>query len=211
MAELEGESDETLLARHARGEPGAFDVLYARRKSSVEKFVKSRLHGYPPYVAQEVQSVVVDTWSEVSGSAGSFRGESAVLTWICGIATHWLNRRIRDTRYSKEKQAAQDDEGNQPQLEGIRDRDRGVVAQVELRGFRQDLDEALPKLTPDQALVFALRREDREWSEIAAIMRVDESTARYHFRQALLQLGRLLPGHAPERRQQESEGAHDAR
>ncbi len=83
-------SDRDLLHAMAAGHSAALDELYARYSSAIFGFLMARLSDRQ--LAEEVlQDVMLAAWR----SAGSFRGESKVLTWLLSIAR---NRAINARR-----------------------------------------------------------------------------------------------------------------
>lgn len=87
-------TDRDLLDRVGEGDECALAELYARYAPVVFSFVLARTsdHG----VAEEVSA---DVWLGCWRSAGAFRGDSRVLTWLLGIAkrqvwTHTRGKRL---------------------------------------------------------------------------------------------------------------------
>jgi RNA polymerase sigma factor (sigma-70 family) len=86
-------SDLALMQAIAGGHAPALDELYARYSSAIFGFLMARLSDRQ--LAEEVlQDVMLAAWR----SAGSFRGESKVLTWLLSIAR---NRAINAVRKRK--------------------------------------------------------------------------------------------------------------
>ncbi|MEP7084887.1 MAG: sigma-70 family RNA polymerase sigma factor, partial [Betaproteobacteria bacterium] len=81
-----------LLAAVAAGDQSAYADLYGLLSHSLRGFVR-RMIATP----QMVDEVVVDTMYEVWRSAGRFRGESLVSTWVLGIAR---NKALMALRHS---------------------------------------------------------------------------------------------------------------
>lgn len=83
----EGElTDEALLARTAGGDAAAFDVLVGRHAASVLRLIRFRVGDGAAEDA--LQQTFLAAWQ----SAGRFRGESLVKTWLFTIARHTAAR-----------------------------------------------------------------------------------------------------------------------
>lgn len=83
-----------MLARAAAGEADAVRWLLDEVAPTVYGFVHARVGGNRP-VAEDI---LQDTLLEAVRSAGSFRGESALSTWICTIARRRLSRHYETER-----------------------------------------------------------------------------------------------------------------
>jgi RNA polymerase sigma factor (sigma-70 family) len=85
--------DLELLERIAAGEPEAMHHFYERFYSRLHYFLRSRLHGNRALVDDALQEVFLNIWR----SAGSFRNQSSVATWVFQIAHHQALRSLRVT------------------------------------------------------------------------------------------------------------------
>ena len=74
-------SDEVLIARIAKGDRLAMQVLFARHHVRVYRFVL-RLVRNEATAEDLISEVFLDIWRQ----AGKFEGRSAVSTWMLGIA-----------------------------------------------------------------------------------------------------------------------------
>ena len=74
-------ADEVLIAKIAKGDRSAMEVLFTRYRVRVFKFVLRMMRNEA--IAEELNSdVFLDVWRQ----AGTFEGRSAVSTWIFSIA-----------------------------------------------------------------------------------------------------------------------------
>lgn len=90
-------SDRALVSALAEGDQAALGALYDRYQRDVHRFV-ARL-------AADAEDVVQMTFLEAHRSAPRFRGESAVKTWLFGIAANLVRTQHRG---SARKQRAHD-------------------------------------------------------------------------------------------------------
>jgi len=84
-------SDEILVAACAMGDPTSLSALFDRHHRATYGFL-ARLTGAD---GQDLDDLVQTTFLQVLGSAGRFKGKSAVRTWILGIAANVARRHFR--------------------------------------------------------------------------------------------------------------------
>lgn len=82
--------DRALLAAHVAGDPDAFGVLFARHRDRLWA-VALRTSGNPEDAADGLQDGMVAAYRR----AGSFRGDSAVTTWLHRVVVNACLDRIR--------------------------------------------------------------------------------------------------------------------
>ncbi|MCU1622299.1 MAG: sigma-70 family polymerase sigma factor [Frankiales bacterium] len=80
--------DSALLRAAAQGQPDAVRWLLDEVAPIVHGFVWARVGGD----RLVTEDLLQETLLEAVASAGSFRGDSAVSTWMCGIARHRIAR-----------------------------------------------------------------------------------------------------------------------
>lgn len=84
-------SDEALVAACALGEHTALGVLFDRHHRMVYGFL-SRLAGTDE---RDLEDLVQATFLQALRSAKKFRGDAAVTTWLCGIASNVVRHHVR--------------------------------------------------------------------------------------------------------------------
>ena len=90
MTDLTVASDAELLALHVDGDPGAFGELFARHRDRLWA-VALRTMGNPEDAADGLQEGMIAAFRR----AGSFRGESAVTTWLHRVVVNACLDRLR--------------------------------------------------------------------------------------------------------------------
>ena len=90
MAEPDQPTDADLLARHVRGDPDAFGILFTRHRDRLWA-VALRTLGDPDNAADALQEAMISAFRR----AGSFRGDSAVTTWLHRIVINACLDQVR--------------------------------------------------------------------------------------------------------------------
>ncbi|MCX2543218.1 RNA polymerase sigma factor [Pseudomonas sp. COW5] len=180
---LEASSDESLLARYREGDGKAFEILYARHRQSLYRFLLG-LSGKPE-LAEEVYQ---ETWLSLIRSASQPQGRATFRTWLFQIARnrlidHWrkngAHQSLHDS-YDEQTHAVSDDASDPEQLLSL--------SRDSLR-----LDSALQTLPADQREVFLLRAHgDLDLAQIASLTETPLETVKSRLRYAQQKLRRLL-------------------
>lgn len=187
-----------LLEACRRGDPGAFAQLVGLHQGLVYNLAL-RLLGEP----EEARDLSQDVFLKVYRTLGSFRGHSALRTWIYRIVVNesrnrqrWWRRRRRERCLPLEAlpaadsaQLVADESGQHSPFETVRRRERGARVQA-----------ALQQLSFDHRAVLLLREvEEMSCDEIARALDLPEGTvksrlsrAREALRQALVRGGGAL-------------------
>lgn len=146
--------DAAWLAAAARGEPAAVRRLLDEAGPVIYGYVYARVGGDE----QAAADIVQDTFLEAMRGAAGFRGESALTTWLCAIASRRLARhyeRERRQLEARRRLAAVPDLGDDRGFDELAERDRVV--------------RALGRLSPDHRQVLVLKYLDgRAVADIAA-------------------------------------------
>jgi len=82
--------DEELLEALRQGDEAAFNILYDHCFQRVYNFAYLRLRNHA-----DTEEVVQETFTAVFRSIGAYRGQSALLSWIYGIAKNTINNHLR--------------------------------------------------------------------------------------------------------------------
>jgi RNA polymerase sigma-70 factor (ECF subfamily) len=90
LGALEALSDAELLLRHLAGDPDSFGQLFSRHRDRLWA-VAVRTLGDPEEAADALQDAMISAFRR----AGSFRGDSAVTTWLHRIVVNACLDRIR--------------------------------------------------------------------------------------------------------------------
>lgn len=173
----------------ARQDRAAFEQLYRRYHGLLSRFL-SRFTARRDVIEEMVNETLWVVWR----TAGSFRGESKVRTWIIGIAYRCLMKHLRDHPLEPTYGAGERDQ------EALHDPapDESDARQAELRDW---LRHGLALLPDEQRMTIELAYFlGQSCEEIAAIMNCAVGTVKARMFHARLRLRNTLPalgGDAP--------------
>ncbi|KAE9642668.1 RNA polymerase sigma factor [Pseudomonas sp. PB106] len=176
-------SDESLLARYREGDGAAFEILYARHRQGLYRFLLG-LSGK----AELADEVFQETWLSLIRSASQPQGRATFRTWLFQIARnrlidHWrkhgAHQPLHDS-YDEQSHAVSDETNDPEQL-------------LSLSRDSQRLESALQTLPADQREVFLLRAHgDLDLAQIASLTETPLETVKSRLRYAQQKLRRLL-------------------
>jgi RNA polymerase sigma-70 factor (ECF subfamily) len=86
--------DQELVQRLLRGDARAFDEFFNEYYPKLYRFVKRRM----PRDASAAEDVAQATVCRALESLHTFRGEAALMTWLCTLCRREMSARWRDTR-----------------------------------------------------------------------------------------------------------------
>ncbi|MGW0553428.1 MULTISPECIES: RNA polymerase sigma factor SigM [unclassified Streptomyces] len=145
-ATLGDTSDQDLLARHVAGDPDAFGELVRRHRDRLWA-VALRTLGDREEAADAVQDALVSAFR----AAHTFRGQSAVTTWLHRITVNACLDRARKAA-SRKTSPVDDTE----RLEQLLEPHESAEAPVERKDVHRELVAALAKLPVDQRAALVL-------------------------------------------------------
>lgn len=183
--------DRELLAAHVAGDPDAFGVLFGRHRDRLWA-VALRTTGEPEEAADALQDALVSAFRR----AGSFRGDSAVTTWLHRIVVNAALDRLRRRRARAAEPLPEDLEGHGTRGLGPDRRDTEDPADAAVRSDRRhEVMAALATLPPDQrAALVLVDMEGRPVEEAAAILGVPAGTVKSRCSRGRARLLPLLGG-----------------
>ncbi|WP_432058687.1 RNA polymerase sigma factor SigM [Streptomyces sp. bgisy022] len=139
-------SDQDLLSRHVKGDPDAFGELVRRHRDRLWA-VALRTLGDREEAADAVQDALVSAYR----AAHSFRGQSAVTTWLHRITVNACLDRVRKAA-SRKTSPVEDTE----RLEQLLEPHESASAPAERNDLHRQLIEAMATLPPDQRAALVL-------------------------------------------------------
>ncbi|MEV7992976.1 RNA polymerase sigma factor SigM [Streptomyces sp. NPDC086077] len=145
-AGYEKASDQDLLARHVEGDPDAFGEIVRRHRDRLWA-VAVRTLGDREEAADAVQDALVSAYR----AAHTFRGQSAVTTWLHRITVNACLDRARKAA-SRKTSPVDDTE----RMEHLLEPHESASAPAERNDLHRQLLEALGTLPPDQRAALVL-------------------------------------------------------
>jgi RNA polymerase sigma-70 factor, ECF subfamily len=172
--------DLELLKRIAAGEQEAMQHFCERFYSRLHHFLRSRLHGDTALVEDALQEIFLNIWR----SAGSFRNQSSVATWVFPIAHHQALRSLRRRDGSEKREHATTDEHSHLSRETVSLED-AVIDRITLANALRQLSD---KHRDVLELVFYYGFAPDEVANILAVAPGTVKSRISYARRALLQL-----------------------
>lgn len=171
--------DATLMQRYAGGDAAAFDLLYARHKDSLYRYLL-RLSGNPDSAADLFQ----DVWGKVIGARRRYRATARFTTWLYRIAHNaFIDSLRRNRRYGGGGEDADRRPADEPATDDA----------VERLKFRERLLASLDGLPPEQRDTWLLHAEaGLGIDQIAGVTGVAPETAKSRLRYAMNKLKAAL-------------------
>jgi RNA polymerase sigma-70 factor, ECF subfamily len=108
--------DQELVTRMLRGDAQSFDLFFNEFYPKLYRFVKRRM----PHDAAAAEDVAQATICRALGSLHTFKGEAALMTWLCTLCRRELGARWRDSRpYTSAPALVEDDPEVRAALESL--------------------------------------------------------------------------------------------
>lgn len=180
--------DEDLMLAYARGDTGAFDLLYARHEAALYRFVR-RLLGAG--LSAQADEVFQETWMRIVSARASFQPQGARWrTWAFTIAHNLAIDRLRVS--GREVGVESEEDGEDP-LDWLAAQVEQVAPSSEDLAFWRaagaQLLHCLDALPADQRAAFLLHHEDgASVEDLARRLALPFETAKSRLRYALRKL-----------------------
>jgi len=180
----DAETDEELMQRYRDGDARAFEILYARHKGPVYRYILRQCG-----VAAQAEELFQDVWMNLIRARRRYQPRARFTTWLYTLAHHRVIDHYR-------RQAAgvpisyDDDPDDTPLIERVADSEvRQPDNEFERRRQAQQLLALLAQLPEAQREAFLLREEGGlSLEEIAEATGVTMETAKSRLRYALARL-----------------------
>ncbi|MFF9406049.1 RNA polymerase sigma factor SigM [Streptomyces anandii] len=186
----DGTSDQDLLARHVAGDPDAFGEIVRRHRDRLWAVALRTLGD-----REEAADAVQDAFLSAYRAAHTFRGQSAVTTWLHRITVNACLDRAR--KAASRKTSPVDDTEH---LEQLLEPHESASAPAERNDVQRQLVEALGTLPPDQrAALVLVDMQGYPVAEAARILDVPTGTVKSRCARGRARLLPLLTHLRPER------------
>jgi RNA polymerase sigma-70 factor, ECF subfamily len=182
--------DGALMLRFRDGDAGAFDILYARHKGALYRYLQRMCRN-----RESANDLYQEVWGKVIASRKRYEVRAQFTTFLFRIAHNCVidHFRLAAQRYAKH---AQDVDAIAEELSGAEhERPDANMSEAQLRA---DFQRALQQLPPEQRDVFVLYEESGlGLEEIGRITGVSMETAKSRLRYAVAKLRAALKQHDP--------------
>ncbi|MCL6432527.1 MAG: RNA polymerase sigma factor [Anaerolineae bacterium] len=158
-------SDLELAQKVAAGDPQALEVFYQRYFTRLYRFVYCQVGGSH----EDAQDVLQDALLAALKSLGSYRGDSTLYSWLCGVAWNKAaDFRRREYRVAQVEQRSVEEVRQQTALQGVPLPDNVLVSEEN----RERVHQTLRSLPEHYRQVLVLKyAEELPVEDIAHIMR----------------------------------------
>lgn len=158
------EDDVALLQRVAQGDQEALAEFYNRYIDAVYRFVYHQVGGN----VQDAEDITQETFITAINNIETFRGESRVYVWLCGIAWRKASELRRRRDHRKTPQATADEELRQL---SAKQKQVSVEEAIEREALRERIWQVLQALPGHYRQALVLKYvEEFKVAEIALIM-----------------------------------------
>jgi len=177
-------SDAQLLGRTAAGDRAAFDQLVRRHQASVHRFALAATR-----TPEQAEDVLQETFLAAFRSAGTYRGQAAVKSWLLAIARNKVNRLGRPRAGQPESFEPLDALGQRAGWGADEDPEAAAMD-----GERRTLlARALDRLRPEDREVIVLRDlEGLPGDEVAAMLGAGLAAVKSRLHRARLRFAAAL-------------------
>jgi RNA polymerase sigma-70 factor (ECF subfamily) len=175
-------SDEELMLLYRDGEAGAFDVLYARHKGGVYRYLLRQCRD-----AAVAEELFQDVWMNLVRARAGYTVQAKFTTYLYRLAHNRLIDHYR--KYSHATVVAFEDEGEDAVVEVPDERERPAEDALDAKRQAARLVELIAGLPEAQREAFLLQQEgDMSVEDIARATGVSRETAKSRLRYAMVKL-----------------------
>jgi RNA polymerase sigma factor (sigma-70 family) len=188
---MPADNDEALLARYARGEAAAFELLYRRHELRIWRYLARNVGN-----RATADELMQEVWFAVARDCARYQPSARFTTWLFTIAH---NRMIDAIRLNR-RQTSLDALGYESQAvrqQLTADPSAGPLAAAVEQDQAMALNQAMEALPQEQRAAFLLQVEgDLSVEEIATITQCSFETTKSRLRYARAKLRELLKEYA---------------
>lgn len=181
-------ADFQLAQEAARGDREAWETILRKFGPSLSSLIAQ--YGLAHEQDDILQDIFLLLWRRID----SFRGDSALKTWILRVAINYLNNYRRRVDAKRRREVATDTLGpSDGQFDVPGAEDLSPEHQLERKTLRETLQAALDRLSPSRKIAVLLRDlQELSYEEIAAILGIPAGTVKSRVARARMDLAALL-------------------
>jgi RNA polymerase sigma-70 factor (ECF subfamily) len=179
---MDGLPDRDLMCRYGNGDVRAFELLYARHKGPLFRYLDRRCFSH-----ETAEEIFQEVWTRVIGARTRYRPTAKFTTWLYQLAHNCYVDHVR--RSSRRVRLVGDEEATV----AAPDPERSALEQIADEELARDFAAALAALPAEQKNAFLLHEEaGLTLAEIAQVTGVSRETVKSRLRYALGKLRRAL-------------------
>jgi RNA polymerase sigma-70 factor (ECF subfamily) len=173
-------SDEDLMLRYGKGDPGAFETLFHRHRLPLYRFLLRQVGN-----AESAEELFQDLWMRVVNSRGRYEPRAKFSSWVYAMA----HNRLVDFYRAKGRASFLSHEESESVLGDLPAAEIAADLRLDRKRAVGRLLAALAELPDAQREAFLLQQEsDLSIEEIAAATGVNSETAKSRLRYAVAKL-----------------------
>lgn len=191
---MEQNSASEMLVRRCRaGDAGAWEDLVRQYQQRIYA-ICYRFTGSP----NEAEDLTQDVFIRMYRTLDSYDpARAGLMTWVATMARNLLVDHFRKGKHDRQTDSLDAPVGDEPdamsRAEQLRDLSPGPDHRLALRETREQVHEALQKLSPELREAVILRDlQDMDYREIATVLNVPEGTVKSRINRGRTELARLL-------------------
>ena len=166
-------TDETLMLAYRDGDGAAFEVLYARHRGSLFRYLLHQC-GQRELADELFQEI----WMSVIRARSGYEVSAKFTTWLFRIATHLALNALRDGKNERLQERLDDDSGDMP-VRQVSDHRPSVEQRMVYQAKLDEVRRAIAALPEKQrAAVLMHKYEEMEYSQIAKVLSCSESAVK---------------------------------
>ena len=191
LMQLDDLSDEDLMLSYRDGTAAAFDVLYARHKGGLYRYVLRQLNNQQEIAAELFQ----DVWMKVINARLKYQATAKFTTWLYHLAHNRLVDYWRSTKHEKHKveyvaESAEETQIYEQSMPGHHSEPHNELQQTQIR---QQIKQAIADLPEEQRSAILLKEEGAlSLAEIAEVTGVNRETVKSRLRYGIKSLRGVL-------------------
>jgi len=183
--ELDDLTDENLMLSYRDGTAAAFDVLYARHKGGLYRYVLRQLNNRQDIANELFQ----DVWMKLINARASYQVTAKFTTWLYHLAHNRLVDYWRSEKFVKHN--VEFDEASELTAEA--NEQSGPHDELQQHQMQQQLKQAIAELPEEQRSAILLKEEaSLSLAEIAEVTGVNRETVKSRLRYGIKRLRGIL-------------------
>ncbi len=187
--EFDSLTDEDLMLSYRDGAAAAFDVLYARHKGGLYRYVLRQLNNREDIASELFQ----DVWMKLINARSNYQVTAKFTTWLYHLAHNRLVDYWRSEKHVKHQVEYEEAVDSTFSDEFISSQHSEPHVELQQKQIRQQIKQAIAGLPEEQRSALLLKEEAAlSLAEIAQVTGVNRETVKSRLRYAVKRLQGIL-------------------